>query len=69
MTIASLKRQSPEAYRILIADRSVRWGKWIAARSTRSGTVFVAVGSSHLAGPDGVQQWLAALAIKATRVG
>jgi len=68
-TIASLKRQSPEAYRILIADRNARWGQWIAARLDQPGTVFVAVGSGHLAGPDSVQQWLAARGIAATRVG
>ena len=34
----------------------------------RPGTVFVAVGSGHLAGKDSVQQWLAARGISATRV-
>ena len=68
-TIASLKQQSPEAYRILIADRNARWGQWIADRLERPGTVFVAVGSGHLAGPDSVQQWLAARGIAAARVG
>jgi uncharacterized protein YbaP (TraB family) len=69
LTIASLKRQSPEAYRILIADRNARWGQWIANRLDQPGTVFLAVGSGHLAGPDSVQQWLAAHGIAATRVG
>jgi hypothetical protein len=67
--LAGFEAKSPVAYRMLIADRNARWGQWIANRLDRPGTVFVAVGSGHLAGKDSVQQWLAARGISATRVG
>lgn len=67
--LAGFEAKSPVAYRMLIADRNAKWGQWIADRLDRPGTVFVAVGSGHLAGKDSVQQWLAARGISATRVG
>ena len=66
--LAGFAAKSPTAYRMLIADRNARWGQWIADRMEQPGTVFVAVGSGHLAGKDSVQQWLAARGIAATRV-
>ena len=66
--LAGFQMKSPVAYRMLIADRNARWGRWIANRLDRPGTVFVAVGSGHLAGKDSVQQWLAARGIASTRV-
>ncbi len=67
--LAGFEAKSPAAYRMLIADRNARWGQWIANRLDKPGTVFVAVGSGHLAGKDSVQQWLAARGIAATRIG
>jgi len=67
--LAGFEAKSPVAYRMLIADRNARWGQWIANRLDRPGTVFVAVGTGHLAGKDSVQQWLAARGIASTRVG
>jgi uncharacterized protein YbaP (TraB family) len=66
--LAGFEAKSPVAYRMLIADRNARWGQWIANRLEQPGTVFVAVGTGHLAGKDSVQQWLAARGISATRV-
>jgi len=66
--LAGFEAKSPAAYRILIADRNARWGQWIADRLDRPGTVFVAVGSGHLAGKDSVQQWLAARGIASNRI-
>jgi len=66
--LAGFAANSPAAYRILIADRNARWGQWIANRMDQPGTVFVAVGSGHLAGKDSVQKWLASRGIAATRV-
>jgi uncharacterized protein len=66
--LAGFEAKSPVAYRMLIADRNARWGQWIEERLRQPGTVFVAVGSGHLAGKDSVQQWLAARGISATRV-
>jgi len=67
--LAGFEAKSPVAYRMLIADRNARWGQWIANRLERPGTVFVAVGTGHLAGKDSVQHWLAARGIASTRVG
>lgn len=66
--LAGFEAKSPVAYRMLIADRNARWGQWIANRLDRPGTVFVAVGTGHLAGKDSVQHWLAARGIATTRV-
>lgn len=67
--LAGFEANSPVAYRMLISDRNARWGEWIVNRLDRPGTVFVAVGSGHLAGKDSVQQWLAARGIASARIG
>jgi len=59
---------SPETFRILLTDRNRRWAQAIKARLDQPGTVFVAVGTGHLAGPTSVQAQLHALGIEATRV-
>ncbi len=66
--LAGFETKSPVAYRMLIADRNARWGQWIVNRLDRPGTVFVAVGTGHLAGRHSVQQWLAGRGIATTRV-
>ena len=66
--LAGFESKSPVAYRMLIADRNARWGQWIADRLDRPGTVFVAVGTGHLAGRHSVQSWLAERGISASRV-
>jgi len=59
---------SPELRRVLLIERNRRWTAWIARRMEQPGTVFVAVGAGHLAGPDSVQAMLAARGLKAERV-
>jgi uncharacterized protein len=54
---------------LLIADRNALYGGWIEQRLDQPGTVFVAVGSGHLAGKDSVQNWLSAKGIHARRIG
>lgn len=66
--LTGLESKAPVAYRMLFADRNARWGQWIVNRLDQPGTVFVAVGSGHLAGKDSVQSWLAARGITASRV-
>lgn len=66
--LAGFEAKSPVAYRMLIADRNARWGQWIADRLDQPGTVFVAVGTGHLAGRHSVQSWLAGRGIETTRV-
>ena len=67
--LAGFETKAPLAYRLLIADRNIRYGEWIAHRLDQPGTVFVAVGSGHLAGKDSVQNWLSAKGIQARRIG
>lgn len=59
---------SPLLAKTLLYDRNARWAQWIKARLATPGTVFVAVGAGHLAGPESVQEKLKALKIKAKRV-
>ncbi|MCP3735995.1 TraB/GumN family protein [Sphingomonas sp. RP10(2022)] len=61
-------KSSPEVAKVLLVDRNARWATWIRQRMAKPGTVFVAVGAGHLAGPDSVQAQLAKLGVKAERV-
>jgi len=61
-------KSSPEVAKVLLTDRNARWATWIKGRMATPGTVFIAVGAGHLAGPESVQAHLAKLGAKATRV-
>ncbi len=61
-------KSSPEVAKVLLTDRNARWATWIKGRMAQPGTVFIAVGAGHLAGPDSVQAQLAKLGVKAERV-
>jgi hypothetical protein len=61
-------QQTPRLSKVLLADRNARWAAWIKARMAQPGTVFVAVGAGHLAGPDSVQTKLARHGLKSERV-
>ena len=52
--------QSPELHRWLFTRRNARWANLINERMKRPGTVFIAVGAGHLAGPTSVQTLLGA---------
>lgn len=58
----------PEAYEWLITRRNRKWADWIDARLDEPGTVFVAVGAGHLAGPGSVQEQLAEHGIETLRL-
>jgi uncharacterized protein len=58
----------PEVKKLLLTDRNQHWADWIHARLDKPGTVFVAVGTGHLAGADSVQADLAKQGIKAARI-
>lgn len=59
----------PDAKELLLTQRNARWARWVADRLQRPGTVFVAVGAGHLAGPESVQAELAKLGVQVERVG
>lgn len=52
----------------LLINRNMNWAGWIHRRMAQPGTVFVAVGAGHLAGPGSVQDQLAARGLTVTRV-
>lgn len=58
----------PELYKALLVDRNRAWAGRLARLLEQHGTVFVAVGAGHLAGPDSVQKQLAKLGIATQRV-
>jgi uncharacterized protein len=66
--ISGSLRSQPDLARVLLTDRNQRWADWIASRMAAPGTVFVAVGAGHLAGPDSVQTYLRRKNIRAQRV-
>lgn len=72
MAVAALmnegSKDSPALHKLLLVDRNKRWAEWIDQRLDRPGTVFMAVGAGHLAGPDSVQRYLKERRIDAARV-
>jgi uncharacterized protein len=58
----------PALYRQLLTQRNANWAAWIRRRLAKPGTVFVAVGAGHLAGPVSVQNMLAAYGLPSERV-
>ena len=60
--------QSPELRSALLERRNVNWSRWIEKRLAQPGTVMVAVGAGHLAGPDSVQSLLASAGYRVKRI-
>lgn len=58
----------PKVAEALLYNRNANWADWIKTRMEQPGTVFVAVGAGHLAGPKSVQDYLTAKGIKTSRV-
>ena len=63
----AMQGSTPEIYKVMMTERNAEWAEWIDARLDRPGTVFVGVGTAHLAGADSVQKLLAARGIKSAR--
>lgn len=63
-----MKRETPALYQRLLVQRNASWAGKIKAMLDTPGTVFIAVGAAHLAGPDSVQAQLARLGVHAERV-
>ena len=55
-----LKTKHPELYQKLLVDRNAKISTTIASllKDPATGTVFIAIGAAHLAGPDSVQKML-----------
>ncbi len=63
-----MRTNSPQSYNVMFTQRNTNWAGWIARRLETPGTVFVAVGTGHLAGPDSVQAKLAQLGVNSARI-
>jgi uncharacterized protein YbaP (TraB family) len=59
---------TPAFRKALFVDRNATWADWVGERLQKPGTVFMAVGAGHLAGPESVQDFLAKKGIRATKV-
>lgn len=59
---------SPELKAALLQRRNANWSGWLERRMQQPGTVFVAVGSGHLAGDDSVVELLKRRGYKVKRV-
>jgi uncharacterized protein YbaP (TraB family) len=66
--LMQMRAQSPQTYNTMFVQRNARWAHWIAERLKTPGTVFVAVGTGHLSGPDSVQNQLATIGVKSARI-
>jgi uncharacterized protein len=62
-----LKDQEPALYQELLVNRNSNWAGRIRDMLKQPGTVFIAVGAAHLAGPDSVQAQLAKMGIVVQR--
>lgn len=57
----------PNLADLLLTQRNATFAEWVVERMDEPGTVFVAVGAGHLAGPDSVQDFLKAKGYTVTR--
>lgn len=63
-----MQQKEPRLYHCLLVQRNQRWATRIGAMlQHEQGTIFVAVGAAHLAGPDSVLAQLRKLGIEAER--
>lgn len=60
--------EDPRLVEALLTNRNRAWAGWVKERLKRPGTVFLAVGAGHLAGPGSLQEQLAANGIASERV-
>ncbi len=67
-TLMNADEEDPAIVEALITNRNKNWAGWIKARLDKPGSVFIAVGAGHLAGPGSVQEQLAARGVTTTRV-
>lgn len=66
--VAPLRRESPDAYRIMFADRNKTWTDKIAAMLDKDEEAFIAVGAGHLVGEESVVALLNARRFKIERL-
>jgi uncharacterized protein YbaP (TraB family) len=65
---AEMKTTYPNLYDVILTNRNTDWANQIQTEMEGSGTVFIAVGALHLAGPDSVQAILESRGVTAQRL-
>lgn len=65
---AEMKAEYPSIYALILTNRNADWVNQIQTELAGSGTVFMAVGALHLAGPDSVVAQLEAQGVSVARV-
>lgn len=65
---AEMKATYPDLYDVILTNRNTDWANQIQTEMEGSGTIFIAVGALHLAGPDSVQAILDARGVTAERL-
>jgi uncharacterized protein YbaP (TraB family) len=65
--VVKTRHENAELYHVVFVQRNAKFAARIAAMLRGQGTVFVAIGAGHLAGPDSVQAQLAKAGISAER--
>jgi uncharacterized protein YbaP (TraB family) len=66
--LMNTEEDDPVLLEMLLINRNKNWAGWVKQRLAKPGTVFVAVGAGHLAGPGSLQEQLAAQGITTQRV-
>ena len=66
--LTQMRVSTPQNYHVMFNQRNSAWANWIADRLQKPGTVFVAVGTGHLTGPDSVQVKLAQRGVNSERI-
>lgn len=66
--LTQMRMSTPQNYQVMFNQRNSAWANWIAERLEKPGTVFVAVGTGHLTGPDSVQVKLAQRGVNSERI-
>ena len=66
--LTQMRSSTPQNYQVMFNQRNSNWANWIAERLQKPGTVFVAVGTGHLTGPDSVQVKLAQRGVNSERI-
>jgi uncharacterized protein len=69
--VATVMNEGFEALKlteVLLTRRNANWAAWINQRMAQPGTVFIAVGAGHLAGPASVQHLLTAYGLNTEQV-
>ncbi len=62
-----MRKRQPRLYQTMLVQRNQAWAMTIATLLDQPGSIFIAVGAAHLAGPDSVQVQLRKRGIDAAR--